>query len=189
MYLVVHADFLNVFFNKLNSYYPLSLQTEDASVHCASVVKEFDEASAHKNESTPVASTSNSFGCSNEAHEIAKDFNPEDEWKKIQEMNEKIASFHEMTSQLSGEIQMKHKKTKKELNTATFSNKSCKYRLLPAKEVADWLYCTKPKNNSVKSSNEIITIDVNCISPAKVIQKSFMPYLTKTDFRNWLSQH
>lgn len=114
-----------------------------------------------------------------ESCETNIDFNPEEEWKHILEMNKKIATWHGVTS-------------KETVNDAKekLCDKNCKpYRFLQLKEVNNWLYNSKNCNLGIEETSGKITKEMNLTSPAEIIQKSFKSYLAKDNIQNWLSAH
>lgn len=109
------------------------------------------------------------------------DFNPDDEWKHILEMNKKLASWHEVTS-------------KETVTDPKEKEKSCDksykpYKFLLSKEANNWLYSSKKRNLGIEETSGKITKEINLMSPAEIIQKSFKPYLAKDNIQNWLSTH
>lgn len=117
-----------------------------------------------------------------ESCETNIDFNPEEEWKHIFEMNKKIASWHGVTS-------------KETINDPKEEEKSCDnkckpYRFLQLKEANNnWLHNSKNCNLRIEETSDKITKEMNLMSPAEIIQKSFKSYLAKDNIQNWLSAH
>lgn len=116
-----------------------------------------------------------------ESCETNIDFNPEEEWQHILEMNKKIASWHGVTSKETVNDPKEKEKS---------CDKNCKpYKFLQSKEANNWLYNSKKCNLGIEETSGKITKEMNLMSPAAIIQNSFKSYLAKDNIQNWLSTH